>query len=196
MSRVIIGLSGRRRGGKSTLADHLVYRHGFVRLHPFEGGKAACGAYLRHIGVPEDEALRMTHGDLKDTPSAWLPDNQTPRYLMERLGKFMGVDMGPEWTLGQELARSGRLAPDRDIVVESVVYEADVLRSFGGVIIRVDRPGQKIVGVETDAFTDRCTPDHVFRNDLDDIPETLARFDDMLSRIGLIRNPEDDMAPG
>ncbi len=51
---LVIGLTGRRHVGKSTAADYLVDRLGFVRVHPFAGtayatSKAALGSLTREM---------------------------------------------------------------------------------------------------------------------------------------------------
>lgn len=148
----LIGLTGLRGVGKTTAAAHLVLRYGFVRAHPLDGGKIAAEAYFRHLGARIDEAERMVLGDLRDVPSPLLPGRATPRYFLERFGAFMGVTLGPDWTLGAELARLRAREPWRPIVVESVVYEAGVIRDAGGIIVRIERPGHAgPAGIETDA---------------------------------------------
>lgn len=147
---LIIGLTGLRGVGKTTVAEFLAGR-GFRRCHAFDGGKAACVAYFEHLGASGSEAHAMVHGLLKDTPSRWLPGRATPRTFMERFGRFMGVEMGAQWTLGAELDRLLRADPSAPIVVESVVYEAPALRDRGGKIVRITRPRHKgPVGLATD----------------------------------------------
>ena len=106
---IILGLAGLRRAGKSTAADHLVAAHGFVRLHPFDGGKAAARGYYMHIGIDEDTAWRMTDGDLKDTPCELLPGNATSRDFLEPFGKFMGVSMGRDRMEVRSYSEDGEL---------------------------------------------------------------------------------------
>lgn len=183
MSGFIIGLSGRRGTGKSLISNHLITHHGFRRLHPFQGGKEACMGYFRHIGAEKDQAERMVNGDLKDLPSNLLPDNQTPRFFMEKLGHFMGVKLGPDWTIGREIKRTMEDDPNARIIAESIVYEADVLRAQGGFIVGVTRPQAGIAGVETDAATAMITPDIEFLNDGDTIPDLERRVDILLSEI-------------
>lgn len=162
---IIIGLAGLRRVGKSTACDHLVQHHGFVRLHPFDGGKAATRAYLTHIGISSDYAWRMTDGDLKDTPCDRLPGNATPRSFMEPFGKFMGVEMGPEWTIGMELRRLAEQGHER-IVAESVVYEDEVVRSLGGSIWKLTKSDRlPVEGLKTDAYTMAMQSDLTILND-------------------------------
>ena len=162
--RLIIGITGLRGVGKSEVAQILM-RRGFIGAHPFAGGKAATIGYLRHLGVDFATANEMVHGDLKDTPSPFIPGGQTPRYFMERFGKWLGVDMGVEWTLGAELDRLAREWPKDPVVVESVVYEALALRARGGVIVRVVRPGHAgPEGCETDRFQEAIIENHILVN--------------------------------
>lgn len=174
---MLVGLTGRRRVGKSEAARILTSQHGFQRVHPFDGGKAMCRTYFERLGATAEAAERMTDGDLKDIPSPLLPGQQSPRYFMERFGKFMGTSLGPEWTIGVELDMKIRQS-DR-LVVESVVYEAEAIRARGGVIIRVVRPGVDTVeALETDRHEALITADHTVVND-----GSFAELADKLARL-------------
>jgi len=164
----VIGLTGLRGVGKSTAANYLFVEYDFARLHSFAGGKAAAAAYFEHLGASPGDALRMVDGDLRDVPSPLLPGDATPRHFLERFGRFMGVDMGPDWTLGAEIARAWRREPSRPLVVESVVYEAPVIRAVGGLVVRIERPGHGgPVGVCTDAAQAALDVDATIVNDGD-----------------------------
>lgn len=181
-STPILGLTGKRGVGKSEVTKMLVAR-GFVRAHAFDGGKAASAAYFRHLGADEGSAASMINGSLKDEPCGLLPGRATPRYFMERFGKFMGTAMGPEWTLGAELDRLARDHPDTPVVAESVVYEADCLRERGGILVRVERPGHEgPAGIETDRVQETLDPDFIILNsgDLEALETTV---DNLLARI-------------
>ncbi len=99
----MIGITGKRNVGKSTVATLLEEKYGFTRVHAFDGGKVATLAYFEYITKNKEIAYRMVYGDLKDVPSPYLPNNVAPRYFLEKFGQFMGVDMGIDWTLAMEI---------------------------------------------------------------------------------------------
>ena len=184
----IIGLTGFRQTGKSTIATHLQARHGFIDLHAFAGGKVATEAYFRHLGADEDLAHRMVHGDLRDTPSPLLPlrsdlpegaapEHHSPRFFMEMFGNFMGETLGSDWTAGAELRLASERHPGRNLLIQSVVYEVDAIRAQGGTIIRIDRPGAHGRGLKTDRVVEAITPDEIFLNDHGSVEDMLAEFD-------------------
>lgn len=186
---MIIGLTGKRGVGKSTVADTLE-EFGFTRVHAFDGGKSATFGYFRHLGMSEDMADRSVYGDLRDEPNEFLPGSATPRFFMEKFGKFMGTVMGGDWTLGAEIDRVRRQFPRSPMVVESVVYEAGLLKERGGLVVRVTRPGfVGVVGLETDAAEAGIVADAELSNDgtLEDLAIKVKR---MLSEPWALRETE------
>jgi hypothetical protein len=209
MQNVIIGLSGLRQVGKSHIARHLVEQHGFTRLHPFDGGKAASRAYFMHLGIDAETAARMTDGDLKDKPCDVLPvisnvdhgrvgTHYTSRFWMEKFGQFMGSQLGPEWTIEREIDRHLRSGQPFRLVAESIVYEAETLRRMGGIILRVEREVDRslgISGLETDKFGADIVPDHVLKNDGETLAELYAQVDDFLRDAIGLRQDEAELCP-
>ena len=193
MSRKIIGLAGYRQVGKSKITQHLCENHGFKSVHPFGVWKTGIVAMYKAIGIDEETALRMVDGDLKDTPHPSLPDGMDSRFLMERVGKYSGTELGPQWTLGLALKQMDQLYPDADLIIESIVYEVDVVRSFGGHIVMIDRPGTEGKGLDTDAATKLINPDSRFLNDGNELDVMLMEFEGPLMREGLISRCENDM---
>ena len=165
MSRVLLGLTGYRRVGKSTLASILSERHGYVRVHPADGMKAGVLAYLTRAGIPEAEACDMVYGEAKDVRHPRLPG--PVRALMEQAGQAWGM-AGPAsgWTLGVELSRPEVIRAPK-IVVESIVWEAPQLLGMGGLVARVTRPGVEAQGRESDVFVDTIEPHFTVHNDGD-----------------------------
>lgn len=162
---MLIGFTGKRGVGKSEAATFL-QELGYVRAHAFEAGKAATEAYFEHLGATADIASAMVYGGLRDLPSPLLPGNQTPRFFMEKFGKFMGTTLGPEWTLGVAIRRIQNQRAWADIVVESVVYEAELFRELKGTIVRIVRPDSTgPVGLETDLFEATIEADVTIVND-------------------------------
>jgi hypothetical protein len=182
---MIVGLTGLRYHGKSTVAQILGRLYGYKIGHSFAPGKAMAKAYFMYCGVSEEDAERMINGDLKDVESEYLPNagpfskcptQGTPRFFMEMLGKAMPTMMGQEWTIGAVLNRltSGAKAIDEivngtgpNIVFESVVYEAEFLKAQGVPIIRIYNPNppQIVEGLQSDEAVRNIDTDYLIHND-------------------------------
>lgn len=148
---LMIGLTGRRNVGKSTLANLLEAEFGFDKIHAFDSGKHASEKWFTEVTGDPAIAYRMVWDDLKDKPSSLLPGGESPRYFMEKFGHFMGTVMGVDWTLGVEIKKARARSPRSPIVVESVVYEAPWFRKQGGIVVRLERPDFIApTGVESD----------------------------------------------
>lgn len=188
-----IAFTGRRNVGKSTAVKRLE-RQGFIQAHAFTGGKMAAAAYLDHIlqySAFERMGNRMAFGDLKDVPCPALPGGVAPREFLERFGKFMGVDMGVEWTLKAEVERVERIYGKHvNIAVDSMIYESEYWRSIGGVIVRLNRPdfeGQPVVA--SDKAQAGVSHDHEL---FAETPEAVEENIDFLLKSLLTKRSEED----
>ncbi|TDH35743.1 hypothetical protein E2A64_10435 [Pseudohoeflea suaedae] len=171
----LIGITGKRNVGKSTAARMLNREWGFKVVHAFDGGKSAANQLFWYMTGDIDKANAMVYGDLKDKPCPELPGGVAPRYFLEKFGKFMGVDMGVEWTLGMEISRARRNDRGKPIVVESLVYESDWFKRAGGVVIRLERPYfYGPAGVESDSVQALVEADYTI---------CAATVDEMLAKV-------------
>jgi hypothetical protein len=175
---LLIGITGKRNVGKSTVATLLESRFGFERAHAFEGGKLAAETYFAHITGDADIARRMVYGDLKDQPSPYLPGSVAPRYFLERFGHFMGDDLGVEWTLAMEIARIRRATPNAPIVVESLVYEAPWFKAHGGTVLRLVRPDfEGPAGIASDGVQASIVADYyIAASSVEDLEEETLKM--------------------
>ena len=136
---MIIGLTGRKGSGKSTVARALLARD-FVEVS-FAAPIRYFTANILELSLEELEAVKEQKID-------WL-DGTTPRHIMQTLGTEWGRQMiHPEiWirllkrTVDAALARGGA-----NVVVSDIRFdnEAKMLREMGATIVRVDRPGTRI----------------------------------------------------
>ena len=160
----IIALTGYRGVGKTTLARHMAAHHGYAMGHPFAPWKRAVSGLMQHVGASSADAESSVNGSLRDNPSAYLPSGESPRDLLEELGRLIPDNLGSEYTVGLELHRLIRSAADR-VVFDSIVHESDYLRAMGASIIHVSRPGAGPRGLPSDEAVERVAPDMHFIND-------------------------------
>ena len=210
----VIGLTGKRGCGKSMIAN-LMMEAGYVSLHPFNPGKEILKGYYAQLGIDEDTAKRMLYGDLKDAVSPRLAEGcpksdnpfdpqPTSRWIMEQLGRYMGVEMGPEWTIGSEVHHHVARGADR-FVMESIAYEADFFGRDRIALVEIvaeksGRPGA--VGLHTDLAVAALSPDFVFHNRMGGMNALREDWTAMMSLIDASRVPQparsrrDDRGPG
>jgi hypothetical protein len=144
VSRLIIGVTGRKRAGKDSVAARLVERHGFVRY--------AFADSVRRVALAIDPIVDVDH---------WMDEEYRLSVIVAERGWERTKDEIPEvrrllQTIGTDAIRA--LDPDfwvratmrqvyaeaRPVVITDVRFpnEAEAVKRAGGVLVRVVRPGQ------------------------------------------------------
>lgn len=128
---MLIAFTGRAGSGKSTAADHLVEKYGYVK-HTFAGPLKAMVAAL---GVTP---AQITDPHLKVVPIPHF-GNKSPREIMQTLGTEWGRHMiHPDiWVNAWK-----RTLPDAEnIVVDDCRFdnEVEIIRTLGGKVIKMRR---------------------------------------------------------
>lgn len=134
----IIALCGPAGCGKTTLADLLIENYHFIRLSFAAPVKRMIRTVLDMQGVSLMVQNRMLFGDLKETPTPFLSNN-SPRYAMQTLGiEWCNLMDKHLWT--DIWMQAAQFVPR--IIVDDMhfIHEAEVVKTLGGKIIRIDRP--------------------------------------------------------
>ncbi len=125
---MIVGISGKRGTGKTTLANLLASDYGFEHRYFAETLKRM---------VKEQFALTddHVHGDLKEAALAGF-SGWTPRKLMMAVGQFYRSIDEMYW-----VKRTLQGVGDRHVVISDVRFlnEAKIIKDMGGMIIRLGR---------------------------------------------------------
>lgn len=173
---MLIGITGKRRAGKGTVALRLSATRGFA----IEKFADPIKAMLLAVGLTEEEI----EGDLKECPNEVLM-GQTPRFGMQTVGDWGRQVMGERmWMAHWERRALARLRRGEPVIVDDVRLpaEADLVRGHGGIIIGVHNPrvSDGSDGHLTETAMDGIVPDHWLVNDAS--RETLWAATDALMR--------------
>src|SRR5690606_14272906 len=163
-AHVLIGLSGKKRAGKDTVAAYLVEKYGFSRVafadplrevalkvDPIIGaeidprGSVACGYGGRLYDVPTAEPVLLSEVVRRcgwEGAKAHGEYGAEVRRILQRMG--VGVrDLDPDFWLRIAAEKIGAMrSAGRDVVVTDVRFpnEAGYIDCFG-LLVRVERPG-------------------------------------------------------
>ncbi|MBS7457687.1 adenylate kinase [Coralloluteibacterium stylophorae] len=133
----IIGITGKARTGKDTLAEYLVSDHGYVRIG-FADPIREFVAELTGFSVEQ-----LMDSSLKEQPIDWL-GGKSPRELMQTLGTEWGRQMVHEdlWLLVAHMrVRAARQAGAPGVVISDVRFdnEAQFVQELGGRVVGLTR---------------------------------------------------------
>lgn len=164
----LIALMGPSGCGKTTLANQLIDQYQFNRK-PFAGPlKRMLAQFLATQEPDHTKIQRMLYGDLKEQPTEYFC-GRSPRYAMQTLGtEWRDLIDTNLWVNAWErdiinLWKSYRCK----IVVDDMrfIHEAERVRSLGGKIIRIFRPGYNITYTHiSEAEFVKIEPDFVIHN--------------------------------
>lgn len=149
MTPPFIGLySPAPQSGKTTLAQALT-DHGLRILKFADPLRALFATLARHTDIPQAHIHRMLDGDLKHEPIPAL-GNQTPRRILQTLGTEWGRDLIARdlWTSILLRRAEAMRASGVGVVVDDMRFpnEAHLIRSMGGVLVRIIRPDARASG--------------------------------------------------
>ncbi|CAB4123963.1 hypothetical protein UFOVP45_75 [uncultured Caudovirales phage] len=164
---MIIGLSGYARSGKDTVANHLVEKHGFVKLAFADPMREALVRLDPLITINGGSTMHLSQGlsslsweDLK----AISPDI---RSLLQRMGTEVGRAMFGQ-NVWVDMAMT-KAADYENVVFSDVRFlnEAEAVRTAGGSLWRIERPGgQPANGHVSEVGLDDYPFNAVVNNDL------------------------------
>lgn len=166
---MLIGITGRKRSGKDTVAAYLRDNYNFVRYQmagPLK--KAVCDLFGWDLDIvedgPEKEAIDPTYGI-------------SPRQVMQFMGYEFGKILGEKFSTYEEetgrhlyVRRMSQFVmshPSHDIVIPDIrmPYEVEAIHDLGGQVLRVIRDtGDNLDGHATETFVDTMSVDAEIRN--------------------------------
>lgn len=141
MTRPLIGLIGRKRVGKDTVAARLVGRHGFVR-YAFADRVRDAALALDPIVIPGDPewtSVRLFELVVREGWEA-AKDRHEVRRVLQNFGTGIR-ELDPDFWVRPVMAA---ITEDpRPAVVTDVRFpnEAQAIRDAGGALVRIGRPG-------------------------------------------------------
>lgn len=143
---MLIGLWSPVMGsGKTTIAEYLTERHGFVRMAMADALKRMFEMFLQASGMSAIEAHNVVRDPvLKEQPLDVLC-GKTPRHAMQTLGTEWGRDqIDPDvWARSAMGRASVAMAAGHSVVFDDIRFpnEAEAVAHAGGFMVSVERPG-------------------------------------------------------
>lgn len=130
--------------GKSTIATHLMNRHGYALIKFAMPLKAMTETLLEYMGYDNPAIVqRMIEGDMKSQPVMGFPEI-TPRYMVQTLGTEWGRGCIDENFWVRIAANRVRALNDEGIpvVIDDMRFpnEYDALEMLGAKMVKINRP--------------------------------------------------------
>jgi hypothetical protein len=139
---LLIGLTGKALAGKDTVGDLLVTHYGFLKMALANPLKKAAA-----IAFGESRAVFLTQEGKAETSPCW---GLTRRVILQRFGEALRQEFGDDFWVRRWFLDYRPIHTTNHVVVTDVRkdVEANAIRSNGGVIIHIDRPGAGLWGEE------------------------------------------------
>lgn len=140
---MLLGLTGKKRSGKDSLAGVLVARYGFVRVAFADPLKEAAAALNPIVGY-DVEAGPIRLADVVED-AGWERAKEMPevRRTLQEFGVGIRAIDEDFWT-NAALGKVNRyLGAGRDVVITDVRFpnELDLIHGLGGLHVHIERPG-------------------------------------------------------
>lgn len=137
--RMIIGLSGYAQSGKDTVANILVEHYGFTRV--------AFADKIRELLYEMNPNLRDTLLQQAVNAHGWdeVKSDPTVRRMMQNLGVGARKLFGENFWVHQAMNSMANAHPNIVVTDVRFINEADTLKTNGGQLWRVKRPGIEAV---------------------------------------------------
>lgn len=142
----LIGIGGALTAGKDTVADHLVDRHGWKKhfmSEPLNEALMTLNPVIDRLG----DGRLIRYADLvNDVGYTSAKEHPEVRRLLQYMGTEVGRKMIDEdvWVkIAGHSIDDSRLLEHRDVIITGVRFknELKMIRSRGGILLYVDRPG-------------------------------------------------------
>lgn len=170
MSRILIGISGKARAGKDTVADCLIGNYNF---------------YKGSFAIPVKQ-FAIRHFDL--TPEECYGDKtEKSRWVLQAIGNGCREEFGKNIWIDKLFEKVGAV---EKVVISDVRYEneAEAIKARGGYIIKVERPDAPEIehGADhpSEMEMERIIPDFPLYND-GDLDQLYSRVQGIYSLIRL-----------
>jgi hypothetical protein len=184
---MLIGLLGKKRAGKDTVADFLNLKYGFIKLVLAQPLKDICKILFNFT----DDQL---YGELKEINDPhW---GTSPRIVMQYLGtdifrnqiKEILPNIGNNFWINSLIPKYLKMKNNNNnciAVISDIRFqnEIDKIHENGGIIIKIERPSNNIFDDhESEKNIDLLNYDHLIINDKN-IPDLYQKVDDLIKDI-------------
>jgi hypothetical protein len=175
----LIGICGKARSGKDTVAKHLFELHAFTRI-----------AFADPLKLAAQHMFGLSHAqtwddNLKEVVIPYW--EMSPRQMFQKLGTDATHPVFGQGIWLRRWHMTYDLLKDTDHIVVPDVrrdYELAGIRALGGIILRTDRDEGGLEGAEAQHISETglsMAPDCIIRNN-GSIADLKAAVDDMLER--------------